>query len=104
MSPKIIFQQVLAMDSIPSTDSTDSIQKSNNGRNTVQEFLFDRSVNKMDFKMQLNCSSSCWRSMITADEITILAIRCFKDNKLVNQVSPTHHKLNHDKFFSKSNK
>ena len=75
------------MDSIPSSNSTNWIHLSNNGKNTIQEFLFDKPIHKFDFKLQFNCSNSCWRSMVTANEVIVLAVRCYNDNKLVNQVS-----------------
>ena len=74
------------MDSIPSVNETTWISTTNDNSTTKQEFHFDRTFDKMDFKLQINCSNSCWRSMVPNDDEIILAVRCFKDNKLVNQV------------------
>ena len=78
------------MDSIPSAANTNWIQKTNGGSSTKQEFYFDKNINKCEFKMQFNCSNSCWRSMVTADEEILLATRYYKDNKLVNQVKSVY--------------
>ena len=75
------------MDSNPSAKDTNWIQLSNNGEETTQEFYFDKQIEKMSFKLQINCSNSCWRSMVTNDDEVILAIRCYGENKLVYQVN-----------------
>ena len=74
------------MDSIPSVNEAAWISTTNDNSTTKQEFHFDRPFDKMDFKLQINCSNSCWRSMVPNDDEIVLAVRCFKDNKLVNQV------------------
>ena len=79
------FQRAILLDSIPSATDTNWIQD-NAPSDTKQEFYFERAIDKMEFKIQFNCSNSCWRSMVPNDDEIILAIRCFKDSKLVNQV------------------
>ena len=77
------------MESIPPAKNTDWIEQSVwelNGHSKI-EFLINRRIEGLDFKLALNCSSSCWRGMVSNTDEIVLAVRGYEDNVLAFQVN-----------------
>lgn len=83
-----LFQHVIAIKSIPDDESTDWIEKRilELNQKCKIEFVLGRQTKTMEFMIQINCSSSCWRSMIPDVNEVALVTRLFDENKFLHEV------------------
>ena len=51
------------------------------------EFTVGKKMDNMDFAIQFNCSSACWRSMIPDPDDVVLAVRLFNENMFIQEVN-----------------
>lgn len=76
------------MESIPASDDTDWITKRilELNQKCKIEFILGRQMSNIDMKLQINCSSSCWRSMVSDTDDVVLTTRLFDENKFLHEV------------------
>ena len=86
-----MFQHVIAVKSLPASESTDWIEKRilELNQKCKIEFILGRQMKTMEFMLQINCSSSCWRSMIPDTDEVALVTRLFDENKFIHEVKFT---------------
>ena len=84
-----IIQHVIAVKSLPASDTTDWIEKRimELNQKCKIEFVLGRQLKGMEFMIQINCSTSCWRSMIPDTDEVVLVTRFFDENKFVHEVN-----------------
>ena len=65
------------MDTIPESNSISWIDRNYKqmGNKSSIEFIFGKPIKKQDFKLALNYSSSCWKSMVNDVDDIVLAIK-----------------------------
>lgn len=76
------------MESIPSSKDTEWIDKRvlELNQKCKIEFILGRQINEINLQLQINCSSSCWRSMVPDPDDIVFVTRMFYEDKFIHQV------------------
>ena len=79
----------MAIESNPASNDTDWIEKKlwDIGGHHKIEFLLSRRIEMAEFKLSINCSTSCWRGNVPNTEEIVLSMRGYENGILAIQVN-----------------